>query len=225
MPARDALRRRRAAQHAGLQRLPLLRGLLRGVSGDGAAADVREGGPALSRQPLPQLRRVLLRLPVRAAARVRRQRAAQLRPGAGPRPTGATPGRAFLASLFERNGVVVSLATAAALALFLSGDLLLPGPGGGVRSASGRRLLQGDSAQRNGLDLRRGSALRAARADDRVRPVLARDRRADARVRRAGGARARDRWTRCTSRTSKAAATAARIPTSGPRTRGGSTTT
>ena len=64
------------ARHGGVQRLPLLRGVLPGVSGDGEPVGVREGRPRLPRQPLPQLRRVPLRVPVRPAARVRHQRAA-----------------------------------------------------------------------------------------------------------------------------------------------------
>ena len=59
-----------------VQRLPLLRAVLPGVSGDGAARGVRARGPRLPGEPVPQLRRVPLRLPVRAAARVRHQRAA-----------------------------------------------------------------------------------------------------------------------------------------------------
>ena len=43
-------------------------GLLRGVSGHDAPARIRQGRHQLPRQPLPQLRRVLPRLPVRAAA-------------------------------------------------------------------------------------------------------------------------------------------------------------
>ena len=49
------------------------------VPGDGGAPDVREGGPRLPGEPLSQLRRVSLRLPVRAAARVRHQRAEDAR--------------------------------------------------------------------------------------------------------------------------------------------------
>ena len=52
----------------GLQFLPLLRGPVRGISGDGNAPLVFRRRPQLSRQPLPQLRRLLHRLPVLAAA-------------------------------------------------------------------------------------------------------------------------------------------------------------
>ena len=52
----------------GLQFLPLLRGPLRGVSGDGNAPRVFRRRPQLSRQSLPRLRRLLHRLPVLAAA-------------------------------------------------------------------------------------------------------------------------------------------------------------
>ena len=121
--------------------------------------DLRRGGPALPRQPLPQLRRVLLRLPVRAAARVQRQRPADLRPGARRDLPAATRGRGFWRRLFERNGVVVSLATAAALALFLLGTFYVPGARRGVRGASRRGLLRGDPARRDGVDVRRWSSL------------------------------------------------------------------
>ena len=45
-------------------------GYLRGLPGDGAAARVRRRRSRLSRQSLPRLPRLLLRLPVRAAARI-----------------------------------------------------------------------------------------------------------------------------------------------------------
>ena len=92
--ARPTTPRRGRARAADLQRLPLLRRLLRGVPGDDAPARVRAGRRALPGQPVPQLRRLPARLPVRAAARVRRQRAA--RDGAGARADlrRTTPGRA-----------------------------------------------------------------------------------------------------------------------------------
>ena len=153
--------------------------------------DVRKARPALPRQSLPQLRRVLLRLPVRAAARVRTSTSRATSPRFAPRPTAATPGPGSLASLFERNGVVVSLATAAALALFLFATFYYQARDVVFAAHPGGDFYKVHPAQRHGLDLRRGRALRAARADDRVRPVLARDRRADARAGRAGVARAR----------------------------------
>ena len=52
----------------GLQFLPLLRGPLRGISGDGNAPRVLRRRPQLPRQSLPFLRRLLHRLPVLAAA-------------------------------------------------------------------------------------------------------------------------------------------------------------
>ena len=75
---RRRARRRRGrsrARDADLQRVPLLRRLLRGLPGDDAPARVPQGRRPLPRQPVPQLRRMPARLPVRAAARVRRQRA------------------------------------------------------------------------------------------------------------------------------------------------------
>ena len=80
--ATRAARRSRPADD-GVQLLPLLRGAVRGVSGDGDAPRLPGRRPQLSRQSLPFLRRLLRRLPVLAAARVRRQRAA--RAGAGAR--------------------------------------------------------------------------------------------------------------------------------------------
>src|SRR5208337_4442479 len=62
-----------------LQRVPLLRGLLRRLPRDGAAAPVHQRRSVVPRQPLPQLQGLLLRLPVRTAAPVRRQRAEDLR--------------------------------------------------------------------------------------------------------------------------------------------------
>ena len=80
--ATRAARRGRPADD-GVQLLPLLRGAVRGVPRDGDAPRVSRRRPELPRQPLPFLRRLLRRLPVLAAARVRRQRAA--RAGAGAR--------------------------------------------------------------------------------------------------------------------------------------------
>ena len=64
-----------AARDDRLQCLPVLRAVLPRVSGDGEPPDLRGSRSRVSRQPVPQLRRVSLRLPVRAAARVRHQRA------------------------------------------------------------------------------------------------------------------------------------------------------
>ena len=65
--------RRGGAAAADLQCLPLLRRLLRGVSGDDAPARIRQGRRRLPGKPVPQLRRLPARLPVRAAARIRGQ--------------------------------------------------------------------------------------------------------------------------------------------------------
>ena len=66
--ARNANSGRGRPADDGLQFLPLLRGPLRGVPGDGDAPRVFRRRPQLSRQSLPRLRRLLHRLPVLAAA-------------------------------------------------------------------------------------------------------------------------------------------------------------
>ena len=84
----NASNKEKTAQHArnpnprgsrppddGLQFLPLLRGSLRGISGDGDAPLVFRRRPQLSRQSVPCLRRLLHRLSILAAARIQRQRA------------------------------------------------------------------------------------------------------------------------------------------------------
>ena len=112
-PRRRGARRRRGrsrARDADLQRLPLLRGLLRGLPGDDAPARVRQGRRPLPRQPVPQLRRLPARLPVRAAARVRRQRAAGDGAGARDRPTPTTRGRRRSARSTGATGLTVALA-------------------------------------------------------------------------------------------------------------------
>ena len=54
-----------------------------------------QGRPRLPGEPVPQLRRVPLRVPVRAAARVRHQRAADAGANPAPSRTRTTPGRAL----------------------------------------------------------------------------------------------------------------------------------
>ena len=65
--------------------------------------------------------RLLLRLPVRAAARVRHQRAPRAGRGARTRATPSMPGPAPLAALYRRNGLVMALA----MAVGVAGVLLL----------------------------------------------------------------------------------------------------
>ena len=93
IPILAADRDRGRPADADLQCLPLLRRLLRRVPGDDAPARIRQGRHPLPGQPLPQLRRLPACLPVRAAARVRRQRAAGDGRGARRRPTPTTHGR------------------------------------------------------------------------------------------------------------------------------------
>ena len=101
----------------------------------------------LPRQPLPQLRRLPACLPVRAAARIRGQRAAGDGEGARLRPTPNTRGRPSLGALYKRNGLTVSLALAAGLALFLVLALALQGRAARLRGRARRQLLRDLSAQ------------------------------------------------------------------------------
>jgi citrate/tricarballylate utilization protein len=117
------LGRRGRAHHDDLQRLPLLRGPLRGVPGDDPAAGVLARRPRLPRQPLPQLRLLLPPLPVRRSPRVRSF--ARLRPQsyqayAWPRA---------LAPLFERNGLAIAWTAALSVAVFLIAFMSLADPG------------------------------------------------------------------------------------------------
>ena len=217
--SRDGCSRSRPADD-GLQLLPLLRGAVRRVSRDGDAPRISRRRSELSRQPLPRLRRLLRRLPVLAAARVRRERAA--RAGAGPQrvPTRLTPGRAFSRRLFERNGLVISLVAAIAVAAFIFGFVGLARPIRTVRHAyRARRVLQADAACRDGMAVRARVPLRDRRDGARPACLLARHRRsAGARLRLA---LAGDHATPARCAISMAAASAATTTTNG-RTTGGS---
>ena len=81
-----------------------------------------DGDLALSRQSLPQLPRLLLRLPVRAAARMGRQRAARPSPSSARESYEEYAWPRRFAALFQRNGVVVSLVIALGIALVLHPD-------------------------------------------------------------------------------------------------------
>ena len=124
-------------------------------------------------------------------------------PRSAPRPTGsyAWPRRSWRASS-SGTAWSVSLATAAALALFLLATFYCQARDGGVRGALRRgRLLRGDPARRDGL---RSSALcRALRAARAARSGFVRFWRDTGEPLRefvgAGGARARRSGTRCTS--------------------------
>ena len=151
MRIRDA-RQDARPRAADLQRLPLLRGLLRGLPGHGAAARVRGRRSQLPGQPLPRLPRLLLRLPVRAAARVRRQPAARRSPSCAPRPTRNTPGPGPRAgpSAATARWCRWSIALGIALVLLLTG--LLGDAGGALRRAHRpRRVLRGDPVVGDGV--------------------------------------------------------------------------
>ena len=103
----------------GLQFLPLLRGAVRRLPGDGDAPLVRGRRPELPRQSLPRLRRLLRRLPVLAAARVQRQRAEDAGASRERIRTPPTRGRARSRGMFARNGLAISLVAALSVAAFI----------------------------------------------------------------------------------------------------------
>ena len=161
---RRAARRSRPADD-GLQLLPLLRGAVRGISRHGDAPRVPRRRPQLPRQSLPCLRRLLRRLPVLAAARVRRQRAA--RAGAGARRVL----RGLCLAAFPRAVVRPQRARdqprggagGRGVHPRLRG---VARPGGPVRRAyRAGRVLPADAAQRDGLAVRRSSSsMRSSRS-------------------------------------------------------------
>ena len=104
-----------------LQCLPLLRRAVRGVSGDGDAPHFCGRRPQLSRQSLPPVRRLLHRLPVFAAARVRRQCAGRRWRSCATTATRIMPGRVRSRLPFDRNGLVVTLLAALSIAAFIVG--------------------------------------------------------------------------------------------------------
>ena len=210
--ATRAARRSRPADD-GVQLVPLLRGAVRGVSRDGDAPRVSRRRSQLSRQSLPFLRRLLRRLPVLAAARVRRQRAA--RAGAGARRIlcglrVAARARADVRAQWagdqhrggaERRGVHSRLRGLARSAR-------------AVRHAyRAGRVLQADAAQRDGAAVRARVSLCDRRARDGRARLLARHRRSGAA--RARRAVAGDPRCRHACAISMAAASAATITTSG----------
>ena len=86
--------------------------------GDGAASHLRQGRPRLSGEPLPQLRRVSLRLSIRAAARVRDRRAAHPC-GAAPRLLRGVLLAASLGGAFRRQGVFTGMALVTVLSAIM----------------------------------------------------------------------------------------------------------
>ena len=177
------------ARHDRVQRLPVLRGVLSRVSGDGESHGVRERRPDVPREPLPQLRRVPVRLPVRAAARVRDQRAAH----AGGDPPRLVR-RVLLAGVHERRlqaqrrrRLDRALCCGDAGAVALSSK----------RPPTTRRLLPRRAARRDGRRLRRRRAVRGRRARGWRCPCVRRRR--DGSVRRQPDAR------RCRGRASRRA--------------------
>ena len=108
----------------------------------------------LPRQSLSWLRRLLLRLPVLAAARVRRQRAEDPGPGARrflPRLCLA----AALSGLFARNGRAVANIAALSVAVFASASSPSMIRRRCSPSIAGRARSIADAARRDGVDFRR----------------------------------------------------------------------
>ena len=137
--------------------------VLPGVSGDGAARSTfAKADLALPREPVPQLRRVPLRVPVRAAARVRHQRAADARARSAsrsyeeycwPRRSGAA---------FTRNGVGDRAARSRRRSIARAARARCRSNGDALRSRARRRLLRRRAARRDGGALRRRRAVRAS---------------------------------------------------------------
>ena len=136
--------------------------------------------PQLPRQPLPLLPRLLLRLPIRAAARVRHQRAPRARRGSRRELRAIRLARPARRGSIERNGLVMALAMAAGIggvlllamllqrhAVLFAPQPVIPGPG-----LLRRRPLRRDGRRRLGH-----LPLLAARPGHRLRPLLARHRR------------------------------------------------
>ena len=124
----SAARRGGAARDGGLQRLPLLRRLLRRCSrrwSAGSRSTKRDLD--VPRQPLPQLRRVPLRVPVRAAARVRHQRAADAGGNAARIVRGVLLARGARPALFRHHSAAKSSALAAGSTVVLLAIALMSG--------------------------------------------------------------------------------------------------
>ena len=158
MPAAELVRAG-AARDDGVQCLPLLRAVLPGVPGDGAAADVHGRRPRLPREPLPQLRRVPLRVPVRAAARVRHQRAADAGSTSACGATRTTAGRGARRGV-PADGVVTALALAAGADRLRCSIAAWLGGGRAGRAEPARRLLRGRAACGDGRAVRRRRPVR-----------------------------------------------------------------
>ena len=179
----DGRRIRSRARHADLQCLPVLRRVLRGLPRHDPAAGIRQGRHQLPGQPLPQLRRLSACLPVRAAARVRGERAAGHGPGAGT--------DLYRLRLARRPGVAVQAQWPGPVPGNRSRTGAVPGPGGGdggraVPRADGRQLLRRVPAQHAGADVRRGVRLCRA-GPGRRRGALLAQRQPGGGVRRGGG--------------------------------------
>ncbi len=162
----NELTREGARVLVGMQRLPLLRAVLPRLSGDGATPDLRDGRPELSRESLPRLRRMPVCVPVRAAARVRDQRAANVRAVAravvravcvaGGARRGVSPPR-------RDDGVAARGHDDRAVA---RGDVCAQRLGA-KRARRRRRFLRRRAARRHGRSVRRRRVVRVAGTRDR----------------------------------------------------------
>ena len=163
------------AEH--LQRLPLLRGLLRGVSRARAAPRVHARATSTTS---PTCATTAARASTPASTRRRTSSSSTSRAcwrRCARRPTASTPGPRSSARLFERNGLVVSLATAAGIAFLFIFTALVSDPVAALPGVLGRAglVLRGAPAQRDGgRSSARCPLFVAARLPHGLRALLAR---------------------------------------------------
>ena len=171
MPSADVVDRGQTRDDS-VQRLSLLRTVLPRLSGDGESPHLPGRRPRLSGPPLPQLWRVPVCVPVRAATRIRHQRAADAR--------GGSAGIVRAVLLATRHGRLVpasrSLDRRCARGWLRRGHARgrVVGTKGSVLAAERRTLLRGDSASRDGRAVWR--RLDVCRDRDRRRDLAVQER-------------------------------------------------
>ena len=139
---------------------------------------LQRGRPRISRQPVPRLRRMLLRLPVRAAARVPAQSAEDDERNPRRYLSQVCMARDIFTALFERNGMVVSVITSRMHRALSAGHGDLCRSAGAVLRAYGqrRRLLCRAVAPCDGAHFWRCIRTGPGHAAGRCRALLARHR-------------------------------------------------